>query len=102
MGHEEQVDRRVVPEDAHLSVAFDLVDVVIRPRDLGRQRGENGTRIVGRNEQVQIDVARAAGLGDVEGQGQRASERMRDADLLERVLDGQRLLGERRHRPKRG
>ena len=73
-GVEEQVDRVVVPEQAHLTVTIDGGAIVVGHDDRLGHRREHRIPIVRRHEQVDVDVDRAACLLGAPRQRQRAAE----------------------------
>ena len=102
MRGEEEVDRRVVPEEAHLPVATDASLVGRAVGDAVGQRGEDRVDLIGREEHVDVDVTRPARLLDVEREGERAAEGVRDLRPGERGLQRDDRVDQAGHQARRG
>ena len=92
---EEQVDRRLLPEHAHLLIACDGSGE-LRIGRCGAERAQHGKDargVGGGQEDVDVDVVGGADAAVV-AERLRASERMGDAGVDERALDRHDLLVE--------
>ena len=92
----EHVDGSRVPPQAHLAVTYTRLEVSIALAHAARQRGEHlgGTGCI--DEDVHVDVDRAAGTFGAPRQRERAPERMRQPGMIERGVEGGDLADDAR------
>ncbi len=95
---EEQVDRRVVPEQPDLPVVRDRVEVGAGPRDIARKDLEDRAGASFVDEDIDVDVAGAAWFGDVVRERERTPEGVGNIGVAQRGLDRDDAIGQRAHR----
>ena len=94
---QEHVDGGRPPAQPDLAVPFGLFELRAAELDpLGHCR-EDVLRALGTDEDVDVEVSRAAGFQRAVAQRDGASDRVRYAGVVERVVDRQQLIAELAH-----
>ena len=98
---EEEVDGGLVPPQADLTVGQDRRDRRLVVGDAVRQGVERDPALVGRREQVDVEVAGSPRVQRPVGERYRAPERVLDSGGVEALVDCEKPIGEL-HEPPDG
>jgi hypothetical protein len=92
-----RIDGGILPPQPYLPVAFGGLQVGGRGEDGIGQRGEDLGGAIGPDEDVDVEIAGAAGLFGAVGEGDGAAEGVGEVDVLQRLVDLEQAIRQQAH-----